>query len=136
MKCTSSRCPVLFGNPKVHKDGFPLRPIISTTNSYNYNLTKYLTKLVEDTREKSKSYIKDSLSLAQMIQKRKVQKGEMMLSLDVDSLSTSVPVQDAIELAIKLIMKKNKETKNYTKLNSKDLRNLSRLAVCNIPFRF
>ena len=71
-----------------------------------------------------------------MIQKRKVRKGQMMLSPGVESLFTSVRVQDAIELTIKLIMKKNKETKNYTKLNAKDLRNLFGLAVCDMLFRF
>ncbi|CAF3882614.1 unnamed protein product [Adineta steineri] len=42
IRCTGSRCSVMFCNPKVHKEGMPLRPIISTTNSYNYRLAKYV----------------------------------------------------------------------------------------------
>jgi predicted GIY-YIG superfamily endonuclease len=136
IKCTGSRCPVLFCQPKVHKNGMPLRPIISTTNSYNYKLAKYLKKMLEDARPKSKSYIKDSFSFAKLIQQKKPNKNDMMISLDVESLFTHVPVQEAIDLAINIIIEKKKKEKSYTKLAEKDLRNLFELAVMNTPFRF
>jgi hypothetical protein len=59
-----------------------------------------------------------------------------MISLDVESLFTNVPVYETIELAIKIIMDKKKNDKKYTKLNAKDLRNLFQLALTNTPFRF
>ncbi|CAF4428758.1 unnamed protein product, partial [Rotaria sp. Silwood2] len=136
IKCTGSRCPVLFCQPKVHKNGMPLRPIISTTNSYSYKLAKYLKKMLEDARPKPKSYIKDSFSFAKLIQQQKPSKHDMMISLDVESLFTHVPVQEAIELAINIIMEKKKKEKSFTKLAEKDLRNLFELAVTNTPFRF
>ncbi|CAF1345381.1 unnamed protein product, partial [Didymodactylos carnosus] len=136
IKCTGSRCSVFFALPKVHKIGFLLRPIISTTNSYNYKLAKYLTSLLERTRSKPPSYIKDSFQFAKLIQQKKVNKNELMLSLDVESLFTNVDVNEAIELAIKIIMDKKKSEKNFTKLTSKDLRKLFQLAVTNTPFRF
>jgi len=136
IRCTGSRCSVMFCNPKVHKEGMPLRPIISTTNSYNYKLAKYLTRLLEDARSKPQSYVKDSFSFAQLIQQQKPNKNDMMISLDVESLFTNVPVYETIELAIKIIMDKKKNDKKYTKLNAKDLRNLFELALTNTPFRF
>jgi predicted GIY-YIG superfamily endonuclease len=136
VRCTGSRCSVLFCNPKVHKEGMPLRPIISTANSYNYKLAKFLTKLVEDARPKPKSYVKDSFSFARLIQLQKPVANDVMISLDVESLFTNVPVYEAIELAIKIITDKKKIDKNYTKLTAKDLRNLFQLAVTNTPFRF
>ncbi|CAF1641483.1 unnamed protein product [Didymodactylos carnosus] len=102
IKCTGSRCAVFFALPKVHKIGFPLRSIISTTNSYNYKLAKYLTSLLERARSKPPSYIKDSFQFAKLIQQKKVNKNELMLSLDVESLFTNVDVNEAIELAIKI----------------------------------
>ncbi|CAF4195564.1 unnamed protein product, partial [Rotaria sordida] len=134
--CTGSRCSVLFCNPKIHKEGMPLRPIISTNNSYNYKLAKYLTKLVEDARQKPKSYVKDSFSFARLIQLKQPAANDIMISLDVESLFTNVPVYEAVELAIKIIIDKKKIDKNYTKLTAKDLRNLFQLAVTNTPFRF
>ncbi|CAF4735127.1 unnamed protein product, partial [Rotaria sp. Silwood2] len=76
IKCTGSRCSVLFCNPKVHKKDMPLRPIISTTNSYNYKLAKYLTTLVENARSKPKSHVKDSFSFAKVMQQQKPNKCE------------------------------------------------------------
>ncbi|KAG8236898.1 hypothetical protein J437_LFUL018742 [Ladona fulva] len=38
--------PRLYGLLKIHKDGVPLRPIVSTTNSPTYNLAKYLASLL------------------------------------------------------------------------------------------
>jgi hypothetical protein len=63
-------------------------------------------------------------------------KNDMMISLDVESLFTNIPVREAIELSINIIMEKKKKDKNYTKLAAKDLRNLFELAVTNTPFRF
>lgn len=114
----------------------PLRPIISTTNSYNYKLAKFLTKLVEDARPKPKSFVKDSLSFARLMQQQKPATNDLMISLDVESLFTNVPVYEAIELAVKIIINKKKTHKNYTKLTEKDLRDLFQLAVTNTPFRF
>jgi hypothetical protein len=33
---------VLYGLPKVHKTGCPFRTIVSSVNTYNYNLASYL----------------------------------------------------------------------------------------------
>jgi hypothetical protein len=53
IKASATRCPVLFCQPKVHKEGMPLRPVISTSNSYNYNLSKYLTKSIRKSKKQA-----------------------------------------------------------------------------------
>ena len=136
IKCTGSRCPIMSCNPEVHKKDMPLRPMISTTNSYNYRLAKYLTNLLEDARSKPESYVKDSFSFAKLIQRRKPLNNDIMVSLHAESLVTNIPVRETIELAINIIMEKKKKDAKYTKLAANDLRNLFELAVTNIPFRF
>ena len=136
IKATGTRCPVMFCQPKVHKTGMPLRPVISTSNSYNYNLSKYLTDLLEKARTKPNSYIKDSFSFAKLIQQQKPSKNDFMISLDVESLFTSIPVYESIELAIKTILEKKKNDPSFTKLEEKDLKQLFELCVTNMPFRF
>ena len=37
LPCGSNRG-VLYGLPKVHKHGCPFRPLVSSVNTYNYNL--------------------------------------------------------------------------------------------------
>lgn len=39
---------VLYGLSKVHKAGCPFRPIVSSINTYNYNLPTYLLTIIPD----------------------------------------------------------------------------------------
>ncbi len=88
IRLTAARCPVLFCQPKVHKAGMPLHPVISTFNSYNYNLSKYLTHLLEKARNKPSSYIKDLFTFTKLIQQPTPSKNDFMISLGVESLFT------------------------------------------------
>ena len=131
LRAAATRCPVLFCQPKVHKNGMPLRPIISTSNSYNYNLSKHLRNLLEKARTKSNSYIKDSFIFAKLIQQQKPNKNDFMTSLDVESLFTSIPLHESIELATKTILEKKKNDPSFTRLEENDLRQLFELCVTN-----
>ena len=44
---TGSRPGIIYGLPKIHKEGYPLRPIISSSGTYNYNLAKFLDSLIK-----------------------------------------------------------------------------------------
>ncbi|CAF1456973.1 unnamed protein product, partial [Rotaria sordida] len=59
-----------------------------------------------------------------------------MISLDVESLFTSIPVHETIDLAIKTILEKKDNDQTFTKLEENDLRQLFELCVTNMPFRF
>ncbi|CAF3175566.1 unnamed protein product, partial [Rotaria sp. Silwood2] len=48
LQSTCSSISVFYGLPKVHKNGYPLRPIISTIGSYQYQLSKYLAKAIRN----------------------------------------------------------------------------------------
>lgn len=41
LQSTCSSLSVFYGLPKVHKTGYPIRPVISTVGSYQYQLSKY-----------------------------------------------------------------------------------------------
>jgi len=43
---TSATIPTLYGQPKIHKSGLPMRPIISSIGAYNYSLSKYLANKI------------------------------------------------------------------------------------------
>ena len=40
------KCPQIYGLPKVHKAGIPLRPIVSTIGSPTYQLAKELCRIL------------------------------------------------------------------------------------------
>jgi hypothetical protein len=44
---SGSRAGIMYGLPKIHKNGAPLRPIISAVKTYNYELAKYLDGILK-----------------------------------------------------------------------------------------
>ena len=56
----SSITPKIYGLPKIHKDGIPLRPIVNTIGSTTYLLAKFLAKSLKPLVGHIPSYIKDS----------------------------------------------------------------------------
>ena len=46
LRPTGCRPPLLYGLPKIHKLGIPLRPIVSCIGSTSYNLSKFISKLI------------------------------------------------------------------------------------------
>ena len=99
---TGSRTPEAYFLIKVHKFGQPVRPIISSYNSHNYNMAKYLGTLLKPAVKKCSSYVKDSFEFAKIIKENRNLSG-LMWSLDVSSLYTNVPLDKAIDVAIKKI---------------------------------
>ena len=89
---------VLYGLPKVHETGCPFRPIVSSTNTYNYNLASYLVSVLQPISTNCFS-VKDSFSFAEWA-KQYTHNGEFMCSFDVSSLFTTVPLDETIEICL------------------------------------
>ncbi|CAF4033849.1 unnamed protein product [Rotaria sp. Silwood1] len=47
-----SHCARIYGLPKIHKSGIPLRPVMSTIGSYNYRLAKLLANKLQPLRKR------------------------------------------------------------------------------------
>ena len=47
LRCSVPRPPKLYGLPKLHKPQIPMRPIVSFCGSPTYELSKYLTTILE-----------------------------------------------------------------------------------------
>ena len=93
---TSASSPKFYGLPKIHKDGVPLRPIVSSIGSVTYNLSKYLADLLAPLTGHTVHHIKDSKDFVNTIQELQVDESECMVSFDVTSLFTSIPVKEAL----------------------------------------
>ena len=53
-----SSSPKLYGLPKIHKEGTPLRPIVPNINAPTYKLAKFLTKLISPPLGQREYFIK------------------------------------------------------------------------------
>ena len=89
--------PHLYGLPKIHKVGTPMRPIVASLRSPCNNLAKWLTKilsplvgLVSDAHLKHSSDFLDSLSNVNG-------NFDCMVSFDVVSLFTNIPLEKVLD---------------------------------------
>ena len=88
---------VLYGLPKVHKTGCPFRPIVSSVNTYNYNLASYLVSILQPISTNQYT-VKDAFRFADWAKKYKHNNG--MCSLDVSSLFTNVPLEETLNICL------------------------------------
>ena len=97
----------MYGQPKIHKINYPLIPIISSSGSYSYQLSKYFAELIKNNRTSlSFSYIRDSFEFVRKICGTNNSKNQIMISFDVDSLHTNIPVHEAIDITLDMLFKK------------------------------
>ena len=89
---------VLYGLPKVHKAGCPFCPIVSSVNTYNYNLVSYLVSVLQPISTNQHS-VKESFNFADWAKKYK-HNNRIMCSLDVCLLFTNVPLDETIDIAL------------------------------------
>jgi predicted GIY-YIG superfamily endonuclease len=90
----------MYGLPKIHKNGVPVRPIISAIGTYNYNLAKYLDEILKPLISDKSFIIKDTFDFVNRISKLIVKDGEIMVSFDIVSLFTNIPTLETIEIIL------------------------------------
>jgi len=95
---TGSRPPRLYGLPKIHKEGVPLRPIVSNIGAPTYQLSKHLAGLLGQLTGKSTHHVKNSSQYVQTLSSIRIQPGDLMVSFDIVSLFTNVPILDSLQL--------------------------------------
>ena len=88
--------PRLYGLPKIHKIGVPLRPIVSAINSPTYLLAKFLSKQLSPFVGRNERHLKNSTEFVNKIKSIKIGPKDLMVSFDVVSLFTRVPIKDTL----------------------------------------
>ena len=92
-----------YGLPKIHKEGVPLRPIVSSIGAVTYYTSKELSRILKPLVGRSPYHIQNSQDFIQQIQGIQLQPNQCMVSFDVKALFTSVPIQPAITIIKKLL---------------------------------
>ena len=87
---TSAATPTMFGLPKVHKLGVPLKPILACTGSFNHECAKWLSEILSQLREHPAN-LKDAFHFLEKIKHLSLD-GSVMYSFDVVSLFTNIPL--------------------------------------------
>ena len=88
----------IYGLPKIHKEEVPLRPIVSTIGSATYNLAKELSRILSPLIGWTDTYIKNSSHFVSKIKDLHFNENDIMVSFDVKSLFTKVPIEDSLHI--------------------------------------
>lgn len=122
--------PRLFGQIKVHKDGYPVRPIVSTVNTAANKLSRFLARILRSAFSRSKYNLKNSQQFVRNIRKIDSNGTWKMVSFDVVNCFGNIPV----ELALEIIERKfDEKIKQHTNIPKKMFMNLLRFCLidCN-----
>ncbi|BHF82634.1 hypothetical protein SprV_0802577300 [Sparganum proliferum] len=104
-----------YGLPKVHKQGVPLRPIVSLRGTPTFGLSKWLYQRLCFLSKDSEWTAKSVEEFLTRIKHLEVEADEVMVSFDVISLFTSIPPALAIDTIDGLVREKYDETDQQLK---------------------
>ena len=122
--------------PKIHNlrnniiNDLSLRPIISSIGTYNYNLAEFLSSLLEPVNCTTHC-TKDSFSFCEEIKKVSAS-NKLLVSYDVCSLFSSIPLNEAINITVDLLFEKNPGFK----ISKADQKKLFQFATSGTHFMF
>ena len=127
----------LYGLPKTHKKNLSVRPILSSTTTYNYPLAKWLDDKLK-TLSINNYTISDTLMFAEQLKELSFDDDDILVSYDVTSLFTNVPLDYTIDLLVeKANFKDNWFCARYDLTISKqDLSELLKIATKDQLFQF
>ena len=98
--------------PKVHKEGNPGRPVVSTTDCHSTKISKYIDNQLQPHVKELKSYIKDSTNFIRKINNmEKFLTTAFLLTMDVCSFYTNIPNKEGIEAVETTVKRKNMGTR-------------------------
>lgn len=90
--------PRIYGLPKIHKEGAPLRPIVHTIGGPSFLLAKYLALKLKPLVGLTESFVKDFVSFVEELKRIKLDPGDILVSFDVVSLYTCIPIKEVMEV--------------------------------------
>lgn len=93
--------PRIYGNPKIHKVGEPLRPIVSCINGPTTGLSKFVTNILNNVSYLGIYNVKNSYELVESLKHVHIPDDYCLLSLDVTSLFTNVTVDHVTKVVEK-----------------------------------
>lgn len=106
--------PKLYGLPKIHKIGNKMRPIVSNINAPCYSIAKWLVAEFKKLKPIESLSVKNSFEFVERMKDVQVNRDEIMVSFDVESLFPSIPIEQALiameEHLLELNIEENKRT--------------------------
>ena len=90
------RIPVFYTLTKIHKPTPVGKPIISGCDGRTERISAFVDHLIQPIAQKQASYLKDTTDFLNFIEKTKLPKSTILVSIDVTSLYTNIPQEEGI----------------------------------------
>jgi len=132
MHSTDSILPKAYDLPKIHKENYPFRIIVSSKNTALYPLASFLHRIIHTSLPPNHKHAKNSFELYSSLSGKLIQDTDILISLDVISLFTNIP-QD---LAIESIVKRWTSIKKDTSIPMDDFISAIKFVLTSIYFTF
>ncbi|KAJ8672378.1 hypothetical protein QAD02_003637 [Eretmocerus hayati] len=110
---TDTNLAKIYGSPKVHKAGIPLRPIVSAVGTPTYFMSKVVDRILKSAIPKSSSYMKNSNHFIQQIKEINIPSDHVLVEFDVISMYPNIPL-DLVLLAAEKRFKYIREKHDIT----------------------
>ena len=117
-----------IGYPKIHKEGAPLCPVVDSRDSATHELAKRLARIIQPTVGKTSSYVKNSSHLVSILKDVKTETTDILVSFDVKSLFTSVPVGEAC-MAVEKRLEEDGDLENRSEMSPKEIAALAKTCL-------
>ena len=132
---TGAVSPKYYGLPKIHKAGTPLRPIISSIGTATYNTAKELAKILKPLVGTSSHHVQNTRDFIDQIKDVRLKDGESIMSYDVTSLFTSVPINPALDI-IQQRLTEDEDLHKRTSMNTQQITSLLEFCLNSTSFMF
>lgn len=90
-------CPRLYGLPKLHKDGIPMRPVVSNICAPTEKLAKWLVEEFKKLKAPFSFSVENSIDFTSKMKNVRIEDDEVMCSFDVKSLFPNTPLKESVE---------------------------------------
>jgi hypothetical protein len=136
-----TRCPFLYGLPKIHKKIVSFRPIVSGNGHATENISIFLDYILQPFSTNHPLYLKDATQLLQTINELKLKNPPnndlLLFNLDVVNMYTNIPQEECINSVLETISKDPaKLHRNKTNYDPKLISQLLALVLHNNFFQF
>ena len=127
--------PRFYGLPLIHKTGNPLRPIVSSRGSVTYGVAKVISKVLKPLVGKFPNHIQSTSDFVNRAKRVTLQPGECLISYDITSLFTSVPIDPALNI-IRDLLEKDEKLNDRTVLSVQNITEFLGFCLHNTYFSF
>ena len=124
LKATGSNPGRLYGLPKVHKDNYPLRPILSAIGTANYDIAKFLVPILAPLTTNEYT-LNDSFHFIRSLRDFGINDSHVMASFDIKSLFTQIPLDETIEICLEELFRNSEVVNGFKRSQLKELLSLA-----------